>query len=109
MIHTFRVSLSNNFGSDNLKNIIVGFFLIVNLLSYFAVGYDKYKAKRKGWRIAERSFFAMAVMGGAIGIFWGIRIFRHKTKHALFLYGIPLLVIANLLIYICLFNTMKYF
>jgi hypothetical protein len=88
-----------------LKYLIIGFFLIVNLLSYFLVGYDKYKAKRKGWRVAEKNLFAMALIGGAIGIFWGIRIFRHKTKHASFLYGIPFLVLVNLLIYIYLFKN----
>jgi len=88
-----------------LENIILGFFIILNLFSFIVVGYDKYQSKNRGWRVAERNIFLMAIVGGAIGIFGGMRLFRHKTKHRKFSYGIPILMIINLLIYIYLFTA----
>jgi len=87
-----------------LGNIILGFLIILNFFSFIVVGYDKYQAKNRGWRVSERSLFLVALVGGAIGVYLGMRSFRHKTRHRKFSYGIPVLVIFNLLIYIFLLN-----
>ncbi|KXG44009.1 DUF1294 domain-containing protein [Tepidibacillus infernus] len=73
--------------------------IIFNLLSYFVFGYDKNKARRGKWRIPEQLFFVWAFFGGAIGIFAGMRTFHHKTLHPSFKYGIPILVLVNILLY----------
>jgi len=87
-----------------LEIVVLGFLIIPNLFSFIVVGYDKYQAKNRGWRVPERSLFLMAAAGGAIGVYLGMGAFRHKTKHGKFYYGIPILIIVNLLIYFLLFN-----
>lgn len=67
----------------------------INLLGFVLMGYDKLKAKHKGWRIPELNLFAIALLGGAIGIFLGMKMFKHKTKHYVFIIGIPLLIGLN--------------
>ena len=74
-------------------------FLILNLITYTMVYYDKRKAKRGEWRVPEKRFFGLAILGGAIGVFVGMRSFRHKTKHPTFVYGIPFLIFINLVSY----------
>lgn len=60
------------------------------------MGRDKYLARRNRWRIPEKWFFTLAFLGGALGAFLGMRVFRHKTKHKTFVIGIPLLLVWNL-------------
>lgn len=69
------------------------------------MGLDKWKAKNRRWRIAEKTLFAIAVIGGSAGCILGMRIFRHKTKHWYFAAGMPLILAAQLAV--SLFLTFK--
>ena len=62
---------------------------LVNLAGFIVVGIDKYKARRKAWRIPERVFFWFAIIGGCIGVYSGFLVFRHKTRHWYFMVGVP--------------------
>lgn len=70
------------------------------------VGFDKKKAQMRGRRVPERSFFIFALAGGAMGIYLGMKSFRHKTRHGLFVYGIPLLIFLNLVIFYLSFKSL---
>jgi len=71
-------------------------YLILNLFAFLLMGRDKSLARRKRWRIPEAWFFTLALVGGAPGVWLGMRFFHHKTKHNSFLYGIPALFVLNL-------------
>jgi uncharacterized membrane protein YsdA (DUF1294 family) len=60
------------------------------------MGIDKKKAKRQRWRISEKTLFIVAFIGGAIGVKVGMELFRHKTHHKQFVYGIPAIIILQL-------------
>lgn len=82
--------------TDELILIIFSIIiLLINLLGYIMVWLDKRRAKRDEWRIPEKRFFKLAFLGGAIGIYFGMKQFRHKTKHSKFVYGIPILIFLN--------------
>ena len=76
-------------------NIILGYLLAVNITSFLLYGIDKYKAKKGRWRISEATLLLMAVIGGSIGAWVGMRIWHHKTMHKKFKYGIPLIIILQ--------------
>ena len=76
-------------------NIILGYLLAVNITSFFLYGIDKYKAKKGRWRISEATLLLMAVIGGSIGAWVGMRIWHHKTMHKKFKYGIPIIIIMQ--------------
>lgn len=61
---------------------------------------DKWKAKMGKWRIAEKTIWLVSIVGGAVGTAIGMYLFRHKTKHRLFRYGLPLLSLLELLAYL---------
>ena len=80
------------------------YLVAVNLAAFVLMGADKRRAKRGAWRISERALFLPALLGGALGGTLGMRVFRHKTKHWYFRWGLPLLLIlqAGLLAWLAL-------
>jgi uncharacterized membrane protein YsdA (DUF1294 family) len=84
------------------ENIILGLFIGLNIFSFILMGYDKYQAKKNNWRVSERNIFILALVGGALGVFSGMKFFHHKTRHRKFIYGIPFLIIINSVGYIFL-------
>ena len=83
-------------------NIILGYLLAVNIATFFLYGIDKYKAKKGRWRISEATLLMMAVIGGSIGAWAGMRLWHHKTMHKKFKYGIPIIIImqVSLVVYL---------
>ncbi len=63
----------------------------MNLFGLLLCALDKWKAKHHAWRIRERTLFLVALLGGGFGVWAGMYLFRHKTKHWYFVWGIPLL------------------
>ena len=76
-------------------NIILGYLLAVNITSILLYGIDKYKAKKGRWRISEATLLLIAVIGGSIGAWTGMRLWHHKTMHKKFKYGIPIIIILQ--------------
>ena len=76
--------------------ILAVYLLGINLVSFFLMGIDKSKARRRKWRIPEKTLFAFALLGGSIGSILGMRIFHHKTRHWYFVWGMPCILLAQL-------------
>ena len=76
--------------------IIIAYVVMMNLVSFALMGIDKYKAKKKAWRIPEATLFLFAIFGGSIGSILGMFVFHHKTRHWYFQYGMPLILIVQL-------------
>ena len=68
----------------------------INILTFFVYGIDKWKAKNNKWRIAETTLLTLAVIGGSIGAWMGMRVWHHKTKHKKFVFGIPAIFIGQI-------------
>ena len=75
------------------------YFLIINLYGIFVMYSDKKKSKKGRWRTPENTLFIIALAFGALGIFMGMRFFRHKTKHKKFTLGIPMILIIQSFIF----------
>lgn len=72
--------------------------LLVNLIGEILMAADKGRAKRGAWRIPERTFFVIALLGGSIGCWGGMYLFRHKTRHWYFVLGMPAILAGQLLL-----------
>ena len=82
--------------SDISTTTLLLFYLIViNVGTFFLYGIDKWKAKRARWRIPESVLLGMAAIGGSVGAWLGMRIWRHKTLHAKFRYGVLAMLVAQ--------------
>lgn len=81
---------------EQIVVLVLTIFLgIMNILSFTLMGTDKHKAVRKEWRIPERTLIMAAFLGGGIGAFLGMYVFRHKTKHLKFILLLPIAAILN--------------
>ena len=78
-----------------MRNTII-YICVINVMAFFLYGLDKQKAKRHKWRIPEATLLGVAVLGGSIGAFLGMRIFHHKTKKSKFYVGVPLIFVLQM-------------
>ena len=76
----------------------------INLAGFIIMGVDKKRAIRGAWRISEASLFFTALLGGSLGCILGMQHFRHKTKHWYFKYGMPAILVVQILLFILLFK-----
>ena len=80
------------------EQLILIFWAAINVATFFTYGIDKWKAKRSKWRISEAMLLGLAVIGGSIGAWLGMKVWHHKTMHKKFKYGIPLILIIQIAI-----------
>ena len=76
--------------------LIIIYFIAINLVTFFLYGIDKWKAKRSKWRIPEATLLGLAVIGGSMGAWLGMKVWHHKTQHKKFKYGLPLILLAQI-------------
>ncbi|MBQ8031140.1 MAG: DUF1294 domain-containing protein [Butyrivibrio sp.] len=76
---------------------LAGFLIVMNIIGFASMGIDKKRAQRSAFRIPEATLFAIALIGGSLGSILGMRIFHHKTKHWYFKFGMPLILILQVL------------
>lgn len=72
------------------------YLTIINALGLLLMLADKQKARRGAWRIPERTLLWVAALGGSLGSWVGMQMFRHKTKHLKFTIGIPIFLALHI-------------
>ncbi len=77
------------------------YLIAINVATFFTYGIDKWKARKGKWRIREASLLMLAVLGGSVGAWLGMKVWHHKTQHKKFKYGVPAIIIVQfaLLVY----------
>lgn len=81
---------------STIEKIIIGYVIVINVITLMMYGIDKWKAKHSKWRIPEATLLFMAAVGGSIGAWTGIKLFHHKTLHKKFKYGVPAIFLIQL-------------
>jgi uncharacterized membrane protein YsdA (DUF1294 family) len=76
--------------------ILFYYILLINLYGVIVMYYDKSKSIKHQWRVPESRIFLISLILGSVGVFLGMHLFRHKTKHKKFTIGIPLILIIQL-------------
>ena len=67
----------------------------INVATFVVYGVDKLKARRGRWRISEAALLLLALLGGSLGAWLGMKAWHHKTLHKRFSYGIPLMMVCQ--------------
>ena len=70
--------------------------LILNVVTFFVYGIDKFKAKKSLWRIPESTLLILAALGGSVGAYLGMKVWHHKTLHKKFSLGVPAILLLHL-------------
>lgn len=79
-----------------LYQLVLGYFIVINLLSAVVCIWDKKMAIKGGWRVSEQSLFMLVFFGGGLGMYITMKAIRHKTQHKRFMIGIPFIIILQL-------------
>ena len=74
--------------------LLIIYLILINVIAFFIYGLDKYRAKKKMWRIPENSLLFSAVLGGGLGAWIAMAVFHHKTKVTKFRITVPLAFFA---------------
>lgn len=82
----------------NSFDLILTYVIVVNLVSFFVMGIDKRKARKRAFRIPEATLFVLALIGGSLGSIIGMHLFHHKTRHWYFLYGMPVILALQVIL-----------
>lgn len=81
---------------NTLHSYLASYLLAINAVTFIVYGIDKYKAKKAKWRISEATLLLLAVLGGSIGAWIGMKVWHHKTMHKKFKYGIPAILLIQI-------------
>lgn len=84
-----------NSGMNIAMDILTYYLLGINFTTWVAYGLDKGRAKKGKWRIRERTLLALTAAGGSVGALAGVLLFRHKTKKAKFVVGVPVMLVVH--------------
>lgn len=85
---------------ETMSELLIVYVVAVNAVAFVVYGVDKYKAQKAKWRIRE-STLLLAAIGGSAGAWLGMKIWRHKTCHAKFRYGVPAILLIQLVGMLC--------
>ena len=82
--------------------LLLSCIIVVNVITFVVYGIDKLKAKKGKWRVPETTLLLLAIIGGSVGAWCGVKVWHHKTMHAKFKYGIPLIMAVQVGLLLCL-------
>ena len=94
-----------------IANALLYYLIVINVVTFLVYGIDKWrstsgrllptgrkKAKQGSWRISEAILLILAVIGGSIGALLGMKVWHHKTMHKKFKYGVPTILIIQIIL-----------
>ena len=80
----------------------LGYLLGISLISIIVCIYDKIASKRaKRHRTPEKTLLLLSALGGSVAMLATMLIIRHKTKHAKFMVGIPVILVLQVIVILC--------
>ena len=86
-----------------MKYLIL-YLVVISVVAAIVTVRDKLAAGAGSRRTPEATLFALAALGGGAVMLFTMRIIRHKTQHAKFMIGLPLIIFAHVaLLYYLLF------
>ena len=96
------LSLYDNHIWTPMIGLLLSCIIGVNVITFVVYGIDKLKAKKGKWRVPETTLLLLAIVGGSVGAWCGVKVWHHKTMHAKFKYGIPLIMAMQAGLLVCL-------
>lgn len=75
-----------------MPKALIIYLIVINVATFIVYGVDKSRAIKKKWRLQESLLLSLAVIGGGAGAWLGMLLFRHKTQHDTFRYGVPIIL-----------------
>ena len=77
------------------SGLTAGKVVLLGLIGLNLYGLDKYKSRRRMWRVSESTLLLFALAGGSLGAWMGMHLWHHKTLHWKFRIGVPLIIVLH--------------
>ena len=81
-----------------ILKLVMIYLQVLTLATFIVCGIDKFAAKKQMRRVPEKTLFLLSAIGGSVGMFAGMLTFRHKTQHWYFKFGIPAIIIGQVVL-----------
>ncbi len=85
-----------------MDKIFFVYVFIISIVTVILTVYDKIAAKKRSFRISEATLMLCGAFGGAVAELITMLIIRHKTRHIKFMLGLPLIILAQVILIISL-------
>lgn len=85
--------------------LLLAYLAVTNVVTFLVYGIDKWKARHHRWRIPESTLLGLALLGGSIGAYLGMRVWHHKTMHKKFQFGVPAILLLHFALAIYLIHN----
>lgn len=82
-----------------MRRLFLIYLIAINVAAFVVYGMDKWKSKNGKWRTPESTLLGLAAIGGSVGAWFGMKVWHHKTLHKKFKYGVPAILIAQLVFF----------
>lgn len=92
---------------ENILIYLGGYAAIISLVAIFLTLYDKHAARKGTWRVKERTLLLVSALGGSVAMLATMRKVHHKTKHAKFMVGIPVIIVLQIAVVAFVYWQMK--
>ena len=79
-----------------MAETLLYYLIAINIVTFIVYGIDKVKAMKGKWRISEATLLLLAIIGGSVGAWLGMKTWHHKTMHKKFKYGLPLIILVQI-------------
>ena len=79
----------------NFYYLLIGYLIIISLVSVIVTITDKYQAQKQGWRVPEATLLTLSAMGGSVAMYVTMQLIRHKTRKLKFMLGIPAIMVLQ--------------
>ena len=80
------------------------YIFIMNSIAFVVYGVDKWLAIKEGRRIPERTLLLLALLGGSLGAYMSMWMFRHKIRKNKFLFGVPFIILIQVAAFFVLYH-----
>ena len=88
--------------ASSVKHIILIYLAMINVVTFFVYGIDKWKSQHDRWRVPESVLLGLAAIGGSVGAWLGMKVWHHKTQHKKFKLGVPLIIVLQVALVIAI-------
>jgi len=90
-----------------LTQILGIYFVLINVITFFAYGFDKMKSRGEGRRTPEKTLWLLTLLGGSPAALLAMHYFRHKTKKLSFQAVIILILCLQISAILFLYNFLQ--
>ena len=82
----------------NINSYFALYLFVLNSIGFISMWIDKKAAQNKQYRISEKFLIIISMFGASIGVWYAMYKFHHKTKKSIFVFGVPLILVVQLIV-----------